>query len=63
MNKWRDTVVMENFFLQEIHSAGVKGGKDIPKINEEIIAGNRSYRTQGVRTDRYKYLNTMNILQ
>ena len=57
MAKWRDTVLMENFFLQEIHSSGVKGGKEIPKLNDEIVAGNRSYRSRGVRTDRYKYFS------
>jgi arylsulfatase A-like enzyme len=55
MSQWRDTVLMENFFLQEIHGAGVKKHPDIPGLNEEIIAGNRSYRSQGVRTERYKY--------
>ncbi|MGJ8643542.1 MAG: sulfatase-like hydrolase/transferase [Luteolibacter sp.] len=55
MSGWRETVLMENFFLQEIHGAGVKKHPDIPGLNDEIIAGNRSYRTRGVRTDRYKY--------
>jgi len=55
MSKWRDSVLLENFFLQEIHSAGVKKHKDIPGLNDEIVANNRSYRTRGVRTDRYKY--------
>ena len=55
MAEWRDAVLMENFFLQEIHSAGVKKHPDIPGLNEEIIAGNRSYRTRGVRTERFKY--------
>ena len=55
MSKWRDAVLLENFFLQEIHSAGVKKHPDIPGLNNEIIAGNRSYRSRGVRTDRYKY--------
>lgn len=55
MSKWRDGVLMENLFLQEIHSAGVKKHPDIPGVNEDIMANNRSYRTRGVRTDRYKY--------
>ncbi|WP_244648074.1 MULTISPECIES: sulfatase-like hydrolase/transferase [unclassified Lentimonas] len=55
MSVWRDSVLMENFFIQEIHSAGVKKHPDIPGLNDEIIAGNRSYRTQGVRTERFKY--------
>ncbi|MDP4694480.1 MAG: hypothetical protein NWS00_08010, partial [Opitutales bacterium] len=49
MSEWRDSVLMENFFIQEIHSAGIKKHPDIPALNQEIIAGNRSYRTQGVR--------------
>ncbi len=55
MTQWRDTVLLENFFLQEIHSAGVKKHKDIPGLNEDIVANNRSYRSRGVRTERYKY--------
>lgn len=55
MSEWRDTVLMENFFLQEIHSAGIKKHPNIAALNDEIIAGNRSYRTQGVRTERFKY--------
>ncbi|MGJ8654344.1 MAG: sulfatase family protein [Opitutaceae bacterium] len=55
MSEWRESVLMENYFLQEIHAAGQKKHPDIPALNDEIIAGNRSYRTQGVRTDRFKY--------
>ncbi|MFG0288085.1 MAG: alpha-L-fucosidase [Rhodopirellula sp. JB044] len=54
-SEWRDAVLLENFFLQEIHAAGVKKRTDIPELNEEIVANNRSYRSRGVRTDRYKY--------
>ncbi|MGJ8639003.1 MAG: sulfatase-like hydrolase/transferase [Opitutaceae bacterium] len=55
MSQWRDTVLMENFFLQEIHRAGGKKHPDISGLNDEILANNRSYRTQGVRTERFKY--------
>ncbi|TWT91230.1 sulfatase-like hydrolase/transferase [Neorhodopirellula pilleata] len=55
LSQWRDAVLLENFFIQEIHAAGVKKRPDIPELNDELIAGNRSYRTQGIRTDRYKY--------
>jgi arylsulfatase A-like enzyme len=55
MSEWRDTVLMENFFIQELHSAAVKKNPDIPGLNDELIADNRSYRTRGVRTERYKY--------
>jgi len=55
MSKWRDTVLMENLFLQEMHAANVNNHPDIPGLNDEIIANNRSYRSRGVRTERYKY--------
>lgn len=55
MSRWREAVLMENFFLQEIYSAGVKKHPDIPGVNDDIVANNRSYRSRGVRTDRYKY--------
>ncbi len=57
MAEWRDTVLMENFFIQELHSAGVKKHPDIPGLNDELIADNRSYRSRGVRTERYKYFS------
>ncbi|EMI18768.1 mucin-desulfating sulfatase (N-acetylglucosamine-6-sulfatase) [Rhodopirellula maiorica SM1] len=57
MSQWRDAVLIENFFLQEIFSSARNKHADIAKINDEIIAGNRSYRTRGVRTDRYKYFS------
>ncbi|SMP38879.1 Arylsulfatase A [Neorhodopirellula lusitana] len=56
MSGWRDTVLMENLFLQEIFSSSKKRA-DAAKRNDEIIAGNRSYRTRGVRTERYKYFS------
>ena len=60
MSKWRDAVLIENLFLQEMHSATEKAKKagakfDGEALNNEIIAGNRSYRSRGVRTDRFKY--------
>lgn len=55
MSQWRDAVLMENLFLQELHTAIIKKNPDIPGLNDEIIAENRSYRTRGVRTERYKY--------
>ncbi len=53
MGQWRDTVFMENMFIQEMHRAKKHPNKQ--GLNEEIIADNRSYRSRGVRTDRYKY--------
>jgi arylsulfatase A-like enzyme len=52
---WRDAVLMENLFLHQLHIAGVKKHADIPGLNDEMIATNQSYRSRGVRTDRYKY--------
>ena len=58
--EWRDTVFMENLFLQEMHSIAhqaKKAGKvaDLKAANDEILANNRSYRSRGVRTDKWKY--------
>ena len=55
MSQWRDAVLMENLFLQELHKATTKKIPDIPALNDEIMAENRSYRTRGVRTERFKY--------
>ena len=55
MSQWRDAVLMENLFLQELHKATTKKNPDIPGLNDEIMAENRSYRTRGMRTERYKY--------
>lgn len=55
LSKWRDTVLMENFFIQEMFGRGRKKGVTLEELNEEVIANNRSYRTRGVRTKRYKY--------
>jgi arylsulfatase A-like enzyme len=55
MTKWRDTVLMENFFLQDMYTAQNKKVEDLEKVNQEIIAKNESYRTRGVRTERFKY--------
>ena len=55
LKKWRDTVLMENFFIKEMNSAGSKKKGSIAEFNEDLIAGNRSYRTRGVRTKEFKY--------
>lgn len=55
MSKWRDAILMENLFIQELHSAAVRKHHDIPGLNDELIAANRSYRTRGLRTERFKY--------
>ena len=55
MSKWQDTVLMENLFIQKLHSARNKNNGNISKLNEKLIEDNQSYRTRGVRTKRYKY--------
>jgi len=53
MSQWRKTVLLESLVLSELLTAGKH--PDIPVLNSEIIAGNRSYRARGVSTERYKY--------
>lgn len=52
--EWRDAVFMENLFLQEMFSVQLKKG-DVEAANKDIVENNRSYRSRGVRTKRYKY--------
>lgn len=57
---WRDAVFMENLFLQEIHAKGrklKKGQKEaeLEALNKDIIDNNRSYRSRGIRTEKWKY--------
>ena len=57
VTKWRDTVLLENFFIQELHAATRKESANLEELNDKVVAGNRSYRTRGVRTERFKYFN------
>jgi len=57
---WRDAVLMENLFLQEVHATVHKAKKsgetiDLVALNEDIISNNRSYRCRGIRTQKWKY--------
>ena len=54
MSQWRDAVLMENFFIQELWKAKRNPAK-ARALNAEIVANNRSYRSRGVRTEGYKY--------
>ena len=54
-NTWRDYVFMENLFIEEIFKARIKGVEDLDEVNTQIIEGNRSYRSRGVRNTKYKY--------
>lgn len=52
-SQWRDAVLMENLFIASMH--GARNKPDALERNEKMVAANKSYRTRGVRTDRYKY--------
>ncbi|MGQ1784615.1 sulfatase-like hydrolase/transferase [Saccharicrinis sp. GN24d3] len=53
MKKWRDAVFMEDLFLAAMFGARTK--ENVDEINENLIKANKSYRSHGIRTDRYKY--------
>lgn len=53
MSKWRDAVLIENLFLVAMFKA--KNKPNAMEINEKLIDRNESYRSRGVRTDRWKY--------
>ncbi|WP_218944453.1 sulfatase-like hydrolase/transferase [Maribacter luteus] len=54
MSKWRDAVFMEDLFLAEMFSKRYNGNVD--EINQNLIASNKSYRSRGLRTHRWKYI-------
>jgi arylsulfatase A-like enzyme len=49
MSAWRDAVLMEDQFIEALFRGG-----GLEK-NQELIDRNDSYRSRGVRTERYKY--------
>jgi arylsulfatase A-like enzyme len=53
MSEWRDAAFMENLFIQAMFGARYKTNVD--EINQGLIDRNESYRSRGVRTDRWKY--------
>jgi arylsulfatase A-like enzyme len=53
MKKWQDAVFMEDLFLVDMFSQRNK--ENVDEINKNMIKANKSYRSHGVRTDRYKY--------
>ncbi|KGL62307.1 sulfatase, S1-25 family [Polaribacter sp. Hel1_85] len=55
MDNWRDAVFMEDLFLVDIFKQRGKPEEVVLEANKELIAKNKSYRSHGVRTDRYKY--------
>ncbi|MGJ8672697.1 sulfatase-like hydrolase/transferase [Rubritalea sp.] len=55
LEQWRDAVYIESLFIGSLHSKSVPA--NIAEINARIIADNKSYRSRGVRTERYKYFS------
>ncbi|WP_082379267.1 sulfatase-like hydrolase/transferase [Pseudalgibacter alginicilyticus] len=54
MSGWRDTVFMEDLFLAAMFSK--RYSEEVDEINQNLIDTNQSYRSRGVRTDRWKYI-------
>lgn len=52
MTHWRDGVLTENFFIQEL--LRTKAGQ-VEALNNDAIENNRSYRSRGIRTKQYQY--------
>lgn len=52
MTKWRDGVLTENFFIQELIRTR---GKNVEAMNDDVVKNNRSYRSRGIRTTKYQY--------
>lgn len=53
MAQWRDAVFMEDLFLVDMFRNRYK--ENVDKVNKNLINANKSYRSHGVRTNRYKY--------
>lgn len=53
LSKWQDAVLMENLFLASMYK--VRNKENVDEINDNEIAANKSYRSRGVRTARWKY--------
>ena len=55
MSQWRDAVFMEDLFLVDMFKQRENPEAEVLKANQELIDENKSYRSHGVRTDRFKY--------
>ena len=55
MSVWRNAVFMENLFLQDMFTARINKVESLDDANNQLIAENKSYRSRGVRTERFKY--------
>ncbi|MGJ8641667.1 MAG: sulfatase-like hydrolase/transferase [Opitutaceae bacterium] len=53
MSKWQTSVFMENLFLVDLFKS--KNKPNVLEINEALINRNESYRSHGIRTQRFKY--------
>lgn len=54
MSKWRDAVFMEDLFLVDMFKKRYE--TNVNEINQNLIKANKSYRSRGVRTKRWKYI-------
>jgi len=53
MSNWKDAVFMEDLFLVDMFNERYK--ENVDEINQNLIDSNKSYRSHGVRTKRWKY--------
>ncbi|CDF78696.1 mucin-desulfating sulfatase (N-acetylglucosamine-6-sulfatase) [Formosa agariphila KMM 3901] len=53
-SQWRDAVFMEDLFLVDMFKERYEDNVD--DINAKLIQSNKSYRSHGIRTDRFKYI-------
>ncbi|WP_208021451.1 sulfatase-like hydrolase/transferase [Flavicella sediminum] len=54
MSQWRDAVFMEDLFLVDMFKK--RYAVNVNEINQKLIKANKSYRSRGVRTGRWKYI-------
>ncbi|MBU2950888.1 sulfatase-like hydrolase/transferase [Tamlana agarivorans] len=52
--QWQKSVYSESLFISDLHSK--RKYPDFEIANQEIIKANKSYRSRGVRDEKYKYL-------
>ncbi|MDQ8197874.1 sulfatase-like hydrolase/transferase [Pelagicoccus enzymogenes] len=52
-SQWHDAVLMEDLFLADLFRS--RHDANVDQINQQLIDANKSYRSRGVRTDRWKY--------
>ncbi|MDP4643253.1 MAG: sulfatase-like hydrolase/transferase [Opitutales bacterium] len=53
MSKWQTSILMENLFLVDLFKS--KNKPNVLEINQALIERNESYRSRGIRTQRWKY--------